>query len=60
MMLCHIPVPYVDKQGYFEGFRNDWMTLLNRMELDIGLSGHEHEIWPLIPAAQRASLRGRK
>ena len=49
MMLCHIPVPYVDKQGYFEGFRNDWMTLLNRMELDIGLSGHEHEIWPLIP-----------
>ena len=49
MMLCHIPVPYVDKQGYFEAFRNDWMTLLNRMELDIGLSGHEHEIWPLIP-----------
>ena len=25
------------------------MALLNEMELDIGLSGHEHELWPLIP-----------
>ena len=49
MLLCHIPVVYVDKQGYFVEFRNDWTALLNRMDLDIGLSGHEHEIWPLLP-----------
>lgn len=49
MMICHIPVVYVDKNGYFETFRNDWTALLNEMELDIGLSGHKHVLWPLIP-----------
>lgn len=49
MMLCHIPVVYVDKNGYFEEFRNDWTALLNEMKLDIGLSGHKHVLWPLIP-----------
>ena len=49
LMACHIPVVYVDKNGYFEEFRNDWTDLLNQMELDIGLSGHKHVLWPLIP-----------
>lgn len=49
MMLCHIPVVYVDKHGYFEKFRNEWVDWLNHMELDIGLSGHKHVMWPLIP-----------
>ncbi len=49
MMLCHIPVVYVDKNGYFESFRNDWTALLNEMDLDIGLSGHKHVMWPLLP-----------
>ena len=49
MMVCHIPVVYVDKNGYFEEFRTDWTALLNEMELDIGLSGHKHVLWPLIP-----------
>ena len=49
MMVCHIPVVYVDKNGYFEAFRNEWTNLLNEMELDIGLSGHKHVLWPLIP-----------
>jgi len=49
LMACHIPVVYVDKNGYFESFRNDWTALLNEMELDIGLSGHKHVLWPLVP-----------
>ena len=49
MMVCHIPVVYVDKNGYFEEFRTEWTALLNEMDLDIGLSGHKHVMWPLIP-----------
>jgi len=49
LMACHIPVVYVDKHGYFETFRNEWTALLNEMDLDMGLSGHKHVIWPLIP-----------
>lgn len=49
LLACHIPVVYVDKHGYFEEFRNEWTALLNEMDLDIGLSGHKHVMWPLIP-----------
>ena len=49
MAICHIPLQYVDKNRYFESFRNEWTALLNEMELDIGLSGHKHVLWPLIP-----------
>ena len=49
LLACHIPVVYVDKHGYFESFRNDWTALLNEMDLDMGLSGHKHVMWPLIP-----------
>ena len=49
MALCHIPVQYVDKNGYFETFRNDWTALLNEINVDICLSGHKHVLWPMIP-----------
>lgn len=49
MALCHIPVQYVDKHGYFEAFRNEWTALLNEMDVDIALSGHKHVLWPFIP-----------
>jgi hypothetical protein len=40
---------YVDKNGYLEEFRNDWVELLNEMELDMCLSGHKHVLWAFIP-----------
>lgn len=49
LALCHIPVVYVDKNGYFEQFRNEWVELLNEMELDMCLSGHKHVLWAFIP-----------
>ena len=49
MAICHIPVQYVDKHGYFESFRNEWTALLNEMEPDIALSGHKHVLWTFIP-----------
>ena len=49
MALCHIPVQYVDRNGYFETFRNEWTALLNKIDVDICLSGHKHVLWPFIP-----------
>lgn len=49
MALCHIPIQYVDKHGYFETFRNEWTGLLNEMDVDIALHGHKHVLWPFIP-----------
>lgn len=47
--VCHIPIPYVDKHGYFEQTRLDWTALLNDMDMDISLSGHKHVFWTLVP-----------
>ena len=49
LALCHIPLVYVDKHGYFEEFRNDWTRLLNEMDIDMALSGHKHVLWPFVP-----------
>jgi len=49
MALCHIPIAYVDKNGYFEETRLNWTELLNEMAVDVSLSGHKHVLWPLIP-----------
>ncbi len=51
MAVCHIPVTYVDKYGYFESFRRDWTALLNELDMDICLSGHKHQLWQMIPGA---------
>jgi len=49
MAICHIPFVYVDKNGYFESFRNEWTKLLNEMEMDVCFSGHKHVLWALLP-----------
>ncbi len=49
MALCHIPVVYVDKHGYFETFRNEWTALFDELDVDIYLGGHKHVLWPFLP-----------
>ncbi len=49
MALCHIPIPYVEEDGLFEGVRLEWTELLNEMEMDISLSGHLHKMWQVLP-----------
>ncbi len=47
MAICHIPIVYED--GLFTAFRQEWTSLLNQMETDISLSGHEHRVWYFLP-----------
>lgn len=51
MALCHIPVTYVEEEGLFEAFRQEWTALLNEMDVDICLGGHLHKLWPMLPGA---------
>ena len=55
MVLCHVPITYVDEDGRFGGFREAWTNLLNEMEPDISLSGHEHDLFQLIPGMVAAN-----
>ena len=49
MAICHVPLTYVGSKGYFEEFNNRTTELLNRMDVDIALSGHKHVMWPMLP-----------
>ena len=49
MAICHIPIVHVNKYGYFAQTKETWTKLLNELGADISLSGHEHELWPLLP-----------
>lgn len=51
MAICHIPVVFVDDDGLFDGFRNGWTGLLNEMDVDICLSGHQHKLYQFLPGA---------
>ncbi len=52
LALCHIPVVYGN--GKFVRFREEWTGLLNEMQIDMYLGGHNHELWPFIPGQVEA------
>ena len=51
MALCHIPIVFVDDEGLFGKFREEWTALLNQLDVDICLSGHQHKLYPFLPGA---------
>ena len=51
MAICHIPIVYVDDDGLFASFREEWTGLLNEMGADISLSGHQHKLYQFLPGA---------
>ena len=51
MALCHIPIVFVDDDGLFGQFREEWTQLLNEINVDICLSGHQHKLYQFIPGA---------
>jgi len=51
MAICHIPIVFVDDDGLFAGFREEWTALLNKLDVDICLSGHQHKLFQFIPGA---------
>ena len=44
MVVCHIPVNYVNSRKNHEDVKKEMTTLLNQFDLDIALYGHQHEI----------------
>ncbi len=56
MAICHIPIPYIDEYEYFAPYRQEWTSLLNQLEMDISLSGHEHRVWYFLPDTLEAGI----
>lgn len=57
MVMCHIPIVFVDKNRYYESFRLEWTNLLNRMDMDQYVGGHKHVLYPFVVGAVEPNTR---
>lgn len=51
MVLSHIPLTFVNARHNHESYKKQWTKLINQMNVDISLSGHQHDISVFEPGA---------
>ena len=44
MVICHIPIPFVNYRGNHIKYKPLWTSLINELNVDIVLSGHQHDL----------------
>ncbi len=49
MVVCHIPLIHINYRNNFSDFKKTITNSLNKMNIDIHLCGHQHEMIPFIP-----------
>ena len=49
MVVCHIPIPYINTRGNHKEIKIELTEKLNQMDIDIMLSGHQHDLWVFEP-----------
>lgn len=49
MVVCHIPLMYVNARKNHESFKKEITSLLNLMDIHIALSGHQHDLMVFEP-----------
>ena len=51
MVLCHIPVTFVNDRHDHMNYKTQWTKLINKLDIDVMLSGHEHDLTVFAPGA---------
>lgn len=49
MVLCHIPVQFVNYRHDHESFKPVWTELINALNIDVMLCGHQHDLTVFAP-----------
>ena len=44
LVVCHIPLPFINTRHNHFDFKKDVTTLLNQMDIDMVISGHQHDL----------------
>lgn len=44
LVVCHIPIPFINTRHNHVGFKKEVTTLLNQMDIDMVISGHQHDL----------------
>jgi predicted phosphodiesterase len=48
LAVCHVPVVFINNRADHETFKREWTALLNDIGIDMMISGHQHELYPLV------------
>lgn len=51
MVLCHIPVTFVNDRCDHASYKAAWTKLINDLNIDVMLNGHEHDLTVFAPGA---------
>ena len=44
LVVCHIPLPFINTRLNHYDFKKDMTSLLNKMDIDMVISGHQHDL----------------
>lgn len=48
LVACHIPIQFVNSRKDHEDVKAAWTNLLNRIEPDLAVYGHQHDLYPFL------------
>ena len=48
LVACHIPIQFVNSRKDHEEVKADWTALLNQIEPDLAVYGHQHDLYPFL------------
>ena len=48
LVACHIPIQFVNSRKDHVDAKRDWTTLLNEIQPDIAVYGHQHDLYPFL------------
>ena len=48
LVACHIPIQFVNSRKDHEEVKAEWTELLNRIQPDIAVYGHQHDLYPFL------------
>ena len=48
LVACHIPIQFVNSRKDHEQVKADWTALLNEIDPDLAVYGHQHDLYPFL------------
>ena len=48
LVACHIPIQFVNSRKDHEAVKAEWTELLNQIQPDIAVCGHQHDLYPFL------------
>ena len=48
LLTCHIPVQFVNARKDHEDVKADWTELMNQIQPDLAVYGHQHDLYPFL------------